>query len=102
MLSKGSVEAPLELEVEDGGGLRGTPAGRPPSWRGVGILVFLTEDLSRPPLGRLAGQWPSSRPRVACLPHTSVSRLSAGAGLEAEESNVTPNPEVLFGGCTSC
>ena len=24
------MEAPLELEVEDGGGLRGTPAGHPP------------------------------------------------------------------------
>ena len=55
MFSRGSVEAPLALEVEDGGGLRGAPVGHPPYWQGIGILVFLMEDLSRPPLGWLAG-----------------------------------------------
>ena len=64
--------------------------------------VFLTEDPSHPPLGRLAGRLPSSQPRVACLPRTLVSQLSVGAGLEAEESKVTPNPDVLVGGCTVC
>ena len=67
------TRALLALEVEDGGILRGTPAGCPPSWRGVGLLVFLTEDPSHPPLGWLTGRRPSSQPRVARLPCTSMS-----------------------------
>ena len=60
------------------------------------------EDPSRPPLEWLAGRLSSSWPLITCLPRTSVSRLPVGAGLVAEESKVTLNPEVLIGGCTTC
>ena len=49
--------------------------------------------------GRLMAIIPASG---SLLPRTLVSQLSVGEGMEAEESKVTPNPEVLLGGCTSC
>ena len=88
--------------VEDGGIIQGTPVGHPPSCQGIQLLVSLMEDPSRPPLGWLAGQLLSSRPLLTCLPHTSMSRLPVGAGLVAEESKVTLDPEVLLSGCTTC
>ena len=88
--------------VEAEGILRGAPMGHTPSCRGFGLAVFLMEDLSHAPLEWLAGRLSSSWPRVACLPHTLVSRLPVGAGLVAEESKVTSNPDMLVGGCTTC
>ena len=55
-------EAFLAPEADDGGVLQGTPAGHPPSWWGICLLVFLMEAPSCPPLGQLAGQQPSSQP----------------------------------------
>ena len=72
---------------------RGTPEGCLPSCRGICLLVILTEDLSRTAL-----EWP----QVPCLLRSSASRPPVGAGLVAEESKVTPNPEDLRGGCAAC
>ena len=89
-------------EAEDGGILQGAPVGCPPSCQGIQLLVSLTEDPSHPLLGQLADRRSSSQPQVTCLSCTSMSLLPVGAGLEAGESKVTLNPEVLLGGCTAC
>ena len=78
--------------------------GYPPPCQGIWLLVSMMEDPSHPPPGWLAGRRSSSRPRprLTCLPRTSMSRLPVGAGLVAEESKVTLDPEVLLGSCTTC
>ena len=58
--------------VEDEGILQGTPVGHPPSCQGIGLLVFLMEDPSRPPPGA------AGRPTVIVSASANLSPMYIG------------------------